>query len=268
MRKKARALSEKNTGDPATNALRAGNREDSMESPSLELYGRALMDYLDGDSEVVITIRRDDGVGADLPAAYFFRTGAGFTPIDSIALERCRGAVLDIGAGAGCHSLILQERGLHVTAIDSIPHAVKVLKRRGVNDVRCEDIFRFENDPFDTGLMLGHGIGITGDLAGLDRFLEKMLGLIKPGGRLLVDSLDVRVTGDQSSLAYLEANRRAGRYRGEIRMRFEYRGQAGSLMNWLHADFDTLNEWAAAKGWKCGRLREESTGEYLACLTH
>jgi 2-polyprenyl-3-methyl-5-hydroxy-6-metoxy-1,4-benzoquinol methylase len=238
-----------------------------MESPSLELYGQALLDYIDGQTEAVITLGREDGFGVDFPVGYFFRAGIGFSPIDTCALENCRGEVLDIGAGAGCHSLVLQEKGFTVTAIDSISRAVEVMKRRGVKDARCEDIFSFSRHPFDTALMLGHGIGITGDREGLDRFLVKMHELVKPSGQLLVDSLDVRVTNDPANLAYQEAIVRAGRYRGEIRMRFDYRGQTGAPVKWLHVDFETLQEQAKAQGWTCRELHREPTGEYLACLT-
>jgi 2-polyprenyl-3-methyl-5-hydroxy-6-metoxy-1,4-benzoquinol methylase len=239
-----------------------------MEPSSLALYGQALHDYQNGQTSAMITLRRDDGSAGDLPVAYFFRTGDGFSPIDAIALENCRGEVLDIGAGAGCHSLALQERGLRVTAIDPISSAVEVMRQRGVKDARCEDIYQFEGGPFDTALMLGHGIGMTGDLDGLDRFLEKMHGLIKPGGELLADSLDVSVSQEPSNVAYRRANIEANRYRGEIRMRFEYGGQSGALMKWLHVDFETLQEMAAVRGWECRELHYESTGEYLACLTH
>jgi len=53
------------------------------------------------------------------------------------------GPVLDLGAGAGRASLYLQQRGLHVTAIDASPGAVEVCRHRGVADVRLGDV----NDP-------------------------------------------------------------------------------------------------------------------------
>ena len=49
---------------------------------------------------------------------------------EEAALDLCRGRTLDVGAGAGCHSLILQERGLDVVAIDVAPEAVEVMRNQ------------------------------------------------------------------------------------------------------------------------------------------
>jgi hypothetical protein len=78
-----------------------------------------------------------------------------------------------------------------VTAIDVDPQAVAVMIRRGVKDVRAADILAFEGGPFDTLLMLGHGIGIAETLAGLDAFLIRARWLASPTCRLLIHSIDV-----------------------------------------------------------------------------
>jgi SAM-dependent methyltransferase len=199
--------------------------------------------------------------------SHFFRAPEEFSPIERAALERCRGRVLDIGGGTGLHSLVLQERGHEVTTIDVCPEAVEIMTARGVRDARREDVFRFRGGPFDTLLMLGHGIGLVEDLAGLDRFLPHARDLAGAGGQVLLHSTDVSRTKDPAHLSYHEANRRAGRYIGEIRLRFEYEGRGGPSCGWLHVDEDTLQKHAAPAGWKCETLRREETGDYLACLS-
>jgi hypothetical protein len=67
-------------------------------------------------------------------------------------------------------------------------------------------------------------------------------------------------------LAYHEANRQAGRYVGEIRLQFEYRGQMGPPFGWLHVDPGTLAERAGRLGWSCHVVRQEENGDYLAQL--
>lgn len=238
-----------------------------MDPAALTPHGLALLAYFEGDSDARLVIRRDDGVETPLPARHFFRAPAEFTDVERAALDLCEGRVLDVGAGTGLHALELQSRGLAVTALDIDRHAAEIMARRGVRDVRRADIFSFEGGPFDTLLMLGHGIGMVGDVRGLDSFLARARRLTHDSGQLLVHSLDVRRTDDPGHLAYHEANRRAGRYIGEIRIRFEYEGRSGPYCGWLHVDRETLGGHAERAGWACEIVLEHDSGDYLARLT-
>ncbi|MBI4717636.1 MAG: methyltransferase domain-containing protein [Planctomycetes bacterium] len=238
-----------------------------MNPDAMRPFGSALLAYARGDTEARLVIRRDDGTGTPIPAAAFFRDESEFTLIDRLVLENCAGAVLDIGAGTGRHSVALQRRGFRVTAIDVCPEAVSVMRTRGLADVHCADMFTFRGGPYDTLLLLGHGIGMVETIAGLDRFLGHARSLLHDGGRVLLDSLDVRATDDADNLAYQEANRSCGRYAGEIRMRFEFQGVVGPSCGWLHVDPGTLTEHAAAAQWTCDVLLCDATGNYLARLT-
>jgi 2-polyprenyl-3-methyl-5-hydroxy-6-metoxy-1,4-benzoquinol methylase len=204
-----------------------------MDPAAMEPFGMALAAYAAGDRAATLILRRDDGNEAHLPMQVFFRDEQEFTEIEHAALSRCQGRVLDIGTGAGSQSLALQRRGLRVTAIDISPSAADIARRRGVVDARCADIMAFEGGPFDTLLMLGHGIGMVETISGLREFLAKAGALMTSGGQLLLDSMDVRATTDPTHLAYHEANRAHGRYIGEIRMRCEFGGLAGPFYGWL-----------------------------------
>ena len=238
-----------------------------MTVKAMEPFGEALLAYLDGDTSAELILRRDDGREAVIPVSLFFRDEATFTDVEKVATGLCEGRVLDIGAGAGSHSAALQRKGRLVTAMDISPQAVDVMRRRGVANVQPADIFAFEGGPFDTLLMLGHGIGMVETIEGLQRFLVHARSLLAPGGQLLLDSLDVRVTDDPENLAYHEANRRAGRYIGEIRTQLEFRGHAGPWCGWLQVDADTLSGHAESAGWCCELVHRGSNGDYLARLT-
>jgi len=238
-----------------------------MNAIAMEPFGRALLAYLGGDSSANLIVRRDDGKEAAVPVRLFFRDESGFTEMERMAMELCEGRVLDIGAGAGSQSAVLQRKGHLVTAIDISPEAVAVAGRRGVTDVLCADILSFEGGPFDTLLMMGHGIGMVETIEGLKRFLVRAHSLLAANGHLLVDSLDVRVARDSKNLAYHEANRNAGRYIGEIRMQFEFQGQKGPYCGWLQVDAETLREHSESTGWQCEVVHEGENGDYLARLT-
>jgi 2-polyprenyl-3-methyl-5-hydroxy-6-metoxy-1,4-benzoquinol methylase len=238
-----------------------------MESGSMEPYASALVDFFNGDASAKFMIHRDDRQRLDeVPVAVFFQEPTDFPPLEQTALELCYGNVLDIGAGAGRHSLALQESGLSVCAIDISSKVVEIMQKRGVKDARCISIFDFEEGPFDTLLIMMHGIGMVETLDGLKRFLEHAHKLVKPDGQILLDSLDVRCTDDPVHLAYHERNRQAGRYFGEMHLQFEYKGQKGQPLIWLHVDPETLANSASEAGWRCQIIYQEE-GNYLARLT-
>jgi SAM-dependent methyltransferase len=230
-------------------------------------HGAALLAYFEGDATAVVTIRRDDGFESPVPIAYFFRSAQDFSPIESAAVEACSGHVLDVGAGSGLHSLELTARGLAVTSIDIAPEAVEVMRRRGLDRVLCADVFSFAGGPFDTLLLLGHGISMVESLDGLRLFLEHARELLAPSGQILLDSLDVTKTDDPVHLAYHQANRQAGRPVGMTSLQMEFRGVRGPHFGWLHLDPAALRKEASRLGWHCEVLVEEPGGGYLARLT-
>ena len=237
-----------------------------MDSESMKPYGMALIDYFNGDSSSKFIIHRDDGYKDELNIEFFFRESLEFSPIDKIALDLCYGHILDIGAGAGAHSIFLQNKGLKVCAIDISPEACEVMKKRGIKNVCCVDALKFKSDPFDSIIILGRSIVMVGTLKGLDFFLEDVHRLVKPSGQIILNSLDVRNTNNPVHLAYQEKNKKAGRYIGELRIQFEYKGKKGPFFELLHMDSKTLIDHASEKDWLCHIIHEEKDGNYLAKL--
>ncbi len=248
--------------------VQAGKREAvQMDASAMRPFGRALLSCLEGDEFVELLVRRDDGSESTLPARYFFRPETEFSEVDRAAVERCAGRVLDVGTGAGSVARALERRGLPVTALDICPEAVEVARRRGVRTAVCADVFAYQGGPFDTILMIGHGIGIVETMQGLDRFLVCAQSLLDEGGQILVDSLDARVARDRDNRKYHDENRRAGRYIGEVRMQLSFRDETGPFYGWLHVDSETLGGHARAVGWKMEVVVQGEHGDYLAKLT-
>ena len=160
-------------------------REDPM--------GAAIRDYFrQGKSaqlKVLSSLFDDD----EMPVAHLFRSYHGMPPLEQRALNEARGKVLDVGAGAGCHALALQERGFDVTAVDISPLSCETMKERGVANVECVNIFnqRFQ-ERFDTLLLLMNGTGIAGKLSRLPQLLSRLKQLMNPGAQILIDSSDLR----------------------------------------------------------------------------
>jgi 2-polyprenyl-3-methyl-5-hydroxy-6-metoxy-1,4-benzoquinol methylase len=239
-----------------------------MRPEAMILHGKSLIDYNKGDRTAEIVMRRSDGVETVLPVSIFFRSEREFLHGESEAVNESKGRILDIGAGCGVHSLVFQSRGLMVTAIDINKNAVDIMIERGVKNARCADVMQFQGGSYDTLLMLGHGIGMTENIQGLNLFLDHAAGLIAENGQLLINSVDVRKTDDPINLKYHEANKNMGHYIGEITLQFEYKGEQGPFFGWLHIDPQTLQKEAANKNWDMEILYQDESGEYLARLTH
>ena len=215
-----------------------------------------------GDHDAVIVVY-DDFERDEVPVSYFFRQPDQFPPYEQMALELCRGRVLDVGAGSGCDTLALQERGFQVTAIEVLPALVSILRDRGVHDARLATWMELEAEPFDTVLLLMNGIGLAETLPGLRRFFRKLRRLVRLDGQVLADSTDVRVRMDPGA----DSRRADGRYVGELHFQLEFEGRKGEPFPQLYVDSVTLERYARREGWTCEIIRPpDEHGHYLARL--
>lgn len=225
--------------------------------------GAAIRDYFrQGKSaqlKVLSSLFDDD----EIPVAHLFRSYHEMPPLEQRALNEARGKVLDVGAGAGCHALALQERGLDVTAVDISPLSCETMKERGVANVECVNIFnqRFQ-ERFDTLLLLMNGTGIAGKLSRLPQLLSRLKQLMNPGAQILIDSSDLRyVYEDENGVLDVDLD---GAYYGEVDYQMTYRNIKGKRFDWLYADFVVLAECCRQCGLKCEILAQGNHYDYLA----
>lgn len=230
-------------------------REDPM--------GAAIRDYFrQGKSaqlKVLSSLFDDD----EMPVAHLFRSYHEMPPLEQRALNEARGKVLDVGAGAGCHALALQERGFDVTAVDISPLSCETMKERGIANVECVNIFnqRFQ-ERFDTLLLLMNGTGIAGKLSRLPQLLSRLKQLMNPGAQILIDSSDLRyVYEDENGVLDVDFN---GAYYGEVDYQMTYRNIIGKSFDWLYADSVVLAECCRQCGLKCEILAQGNHYDYLA----
>lgn len=200
----------------------------------------------------------------EIPLPTLFRKYEDMPEIERIALEMAIGKTLDVGAGAGCHSLVLQEKGIDVTAIDISPLSVETMKKRGVKNVKEQDFFTLEGE-FDTILMLMNGIGIVGTLDRLPKFFRHLDKILAPGGQLLCDSSDISyVFMDEEGMIDI-SNEMA--YYGEHSFWMQYKDTIGEPFDWLYIDADTLKQNAARNGYALEVVAEGGHYDYLARIT-
>ncbi|MEO7214322.1 class I SAM-dependent methyltransferase [Mucilaginibacter sp.] len=223
-----------------------------------DIFGQALWDHFKTAKSAKLFINNKYGPKEEMPLDIYFRGEDEMPDLELLALDQCKGRVLDIGAGAGSHALVLQQRGIEVTAMDISGKAVAIMQERGVKQAIEHDIFNYGGEKFDTLLLLMNGIGLCGNIQQLRVFLQHTKKLLKPGGQLLFDSSDI---------AYLyEGNPPAGNYYGELWYQYAYKGQKNEWFQWLYIDADTLIQVAAEEGWAIEILDEDDMDGYLARL--
>ena len=232
---------------------------------SYDAIGQAVHNYHFKRIDKPITIH-SDGFDEDFVApSYFFRSFKQMPKLEQIALQKARGRVLDVGACAGCHSLILQQKGVDVTALEQSALCCDVLKDRGVRKVIHADLMNFNSQKFDTLLLLMNGTGIAGRLAHLKTFLTKLKDLLNPDGQILIDSSDlIYLYMDDEGTAEIDIN--ADNYYGELVYQTEYNGIKGRPFPWLYIDSENLAQYAEDAGLKIEKIEFGDHFDYLATI--
>ena len=231
-----------------------------------DILGKALLDYQSGNySEDIKTYSSLDEEDI-IPIPYLFRDFKKMPTLEQKALKLCKGNILDIGCGAGSHSLYLQKKGLAVTALDQSPGAIETCKLRGIEHTVLQDIQDVKLQKYDTLLMLMNGIGIVGKLKNIDQFFTHLKSLLKPKGQILLDSSDIiyMYDEDEDGGYWIPDNQN---YYGEVTFEMEYRGEKSEPLDWLYLDYNTLQRAANANNLTCELVSKGKHYDYLARLT-
>lgn len=226
------------------------------------------MEYCKGD-KTPLMIRRDDGyVEKERFLDIVFSECDKWDELERMALEHVKGRVLDIGCGAGRHSLWLQEKGFEVVAVDVSPLAVEVSKSRGVRDCRVMDAtnLSFSPNSFDTILLMGNNFGVAGNVEGAKRMFEKFYQITSKDAIVIATSRDPVATDNPAHLKYHELNRKRSKPIGQVTIRFECEGEAGDWFDLLLASPDEMEEICKPVGWDLDKIFKGKNGMYAAIL--
>jgi SAM-dependent methyltransferase len=232
-----------------------------------DLFGKAILDYQTNNSPEDLVTETSISEADEMPVSYLFRTYNEMPVLEQKALQLAKGNVLDVGCGAGSHTLELQnERKLDITAIDISKNAVRACQLRGIENVKVANILDLDvENKFDTILLLMNGTGIFGNLKETDKYLQKLKSLLKEEGQILIDSSDLIYMYDQDEDGAYSIP--AEGYYGELTFTVQYKGETEDTFPWLYLDYNTLQNAAIANGLKCELLLEGEHFDYLAKLS-
>ena len=230
-----------------------------------DILGTALLDFHNGNYTADIITFSSLEENDVMPLPYLFRDYGQMPELEKKALALCKGTVLDIGCGAGNHSLYLQNEGFKVSCLDHSKGAIAVCENRGIRNSYHGSIFDFEDGRFDTLLLLMNGIGISGQLKNIDVFLNKLKSLLNKGGQIILDSSDIiyMFESDEDGGYWIPED---VAYYGEVRFTMEYKKLKGDEFPWLYLDFNTLQRAAMFNGFTCELVFEGEHYDYLARL--
>tara|TARA_R110002050_G_scaffold300722_2_gene471874 strand:- start:12637 stop:13365 length:729 start_codon:yes stop_codon:yes gene_type:complete len=230
-----------------------------------DIYGKALLDYLNQPNEQEIMVHSDIAVTEPYPVSWFFRTDEEFPELEKMALDLCTGSILDIGSGTGIHTLALQERNMDVTGIDISPGAVECMKKQGVKNALLQDFYTLKDKKYDTLLMLMNGFGVMGKMEFVPHFFKTADQLLNSGGQIIVDSSDLlHLYMEEDGSVLLDLN---GAYYGEITYQMEFNEEKGHPFPWLFIDFGSLKDEAEKAGFEAVKIFEDENRHYLAKIT-
>ena len=241
------------------------NMEYTTLSPNNDPMGAAIRDYQSKGKASRLRVLSSMFDEDEMPVAHLFRTFNQMPRLEQKALSMAKGRVLDIGAGAGCHALALQERGLEVKAIDISPLSCEVMKERGVKNAECVNLF----DPqlqgeYDTLLLLMNGTGIAGKLNRLPMLLNRLKELLAEGGQILIDSSDLKyIYENEDGSMDIDLN---APYYGEVDYQMQYKNIKGERFDWLYTDPMLLASISKQCGLNCEIVEEGENYDFLARL--
>ncbi|MCW4016942.1 MAG: class I SAM-dependent methyltransferase, partial [Candidatus Bathyarchaeota archaeon] len=198
----------------------------------------------------------------------YFSSFQNCQPIEQKAMEFGKGKVLDIGCGAGRHSLYLQEKGFEVIGIDVSPIAIKVSKLRGVKQAKVMSIenLDFTVNSFDTIIMMGNNFGLLGNFSKAQKVLEQFYEITSKNAVIITDTRDPYKTEDPNHLAYHELNKKKGRMGGQVRIRTRFQDGSSPWFDYLMVSKQEMAQILEGTGWSIKQFIDSKTSNYVAII--
>lgn len=230
-----------------------------------DLLGKAILDFQTNNSPENIVTETDISEAEEMDINYLFRNFEEMPKIERKALDLSYGKILDVGCGAGSHSLHLIKKGFDVFPIDISKNAIEACQLRGLKNAQVLNLLNLENQKFDTILLLMNGTGIFGQLKNISQFLSKLKTLLSENGQILIDSSDLiyMFDEDEDGGKWIPTHKE---YYGELTFTIHYKGETEIPFNWLYVDYNTLQNAANANGLRCQLIYEGEHYDYLAKL--
>jgi SAM-dependent methyltransferase len=237
---------------------------------SRDAYGEQLLAEYTNQTATAEIIERDDCfIDTGSEPGHYFSDYKQWSPAERKAIKLAEGKVLDIGCGAGRHSLYLQQKGFDVTGIDNSPGAVKVCKLRGLKKAIVRpltDVGKFEPNSFNTILMLGNNFGLFGSFKRAQQILKKMSRITTPDARIIAGCLNPYKTQNPLHLDYHKLNKKRGRMPGQLRIRIRFARTVGEWFDYLFVSPQEMQQILSDTAWQIEKFIAPEEANYFAVI--
>lgn len=236
-------------------------------SKSEDVFGQMLWAFYKGRRVFEVFERNDGYISIDLPKTYFSEF-EDWAPHQKQAMNFVKGKVLDVGCGAGRHSLYLQRKGFDVLGIDKSSLAIKICRLRGVKKVELMSIEEIDFKPssFDTIIMLGNNFSLLGGFKKAQRLLKKLHYITTGHALIIAESFDPYKTDNPAYLEYYDMNKKKGRISGQLRCRIRFEKHASKWFDWLMVSKEEMKEILEGTKWKVKEIIDSKNSQYIAII--
>ena len=235
-----------------------------------DAFGKQLLAQYDNQTMLAEIIERDDNyIDFGSETGLYFTEYDEWSPSEKKAISFAKGRILDVGCGAGRHALYLQKKGFDVTGMDNSPGAIEVCRRRGLKKALVRpigEIDKFEENSFDTILMLGNNFGLFGSFDRAKAILQKMRRITAPEAQIIAGTRNPYITEDPEHLEYHDLNRQRGRMAGQIRIRVRYGKAVGAWFDYLLVSPEEMQEIVKDTDWQIKELIAPEQTNYFAII--
>jgi len=235
--------------------------------PEEDAFGQQFWAQYNGTESFEVMEREDGYIDVGDPKLYFSEY-ADWPPFEQKAMKFVKGRVLDIGCGAGRHSLFLGGKGFDVLGIDNSPLAVQICRLRGLRkaEVMTIDEVHFKPNSFDTILMMGNNFGLFANFKKAQRLLTRFYRMTSKDAVIIAGTRDVYRTEDPAHLRYQEFNRRRNRMSGQIRMRLRFKEYSSKWFDYLMVSKEELKDILEGTGWRTKEFIDSDHSFYIAIM--
>ncbi|TFF84880.1 class I SAM-dependent methyltransferase [Candidatus Heimdallarchaeota archaeon] len=212
----------------------------------MDVFGKVLEKQFNHSDPIYHFIERDDGLIEEHSTKMYFSERKDWPKPEQKLLAETQPPILDIGCGAGRHTLYLQQKGMETTGIDMSKGAISVCKKRGCSKVFQISIFDIQNhkelltEKYRTFLLLGNNFGIGGTPEKTRKLLKMLHKISSSDSKIIASYRDAEATSKPYNLSYHHRNKELFNPIGQVLLRIRY---LNYISPWFYLYFPTEAEF-------------------------